>query len=121
MASADPKADFKSARKGTGILLPYQAAWVADQSEVKVMEKSRRVGISWAEAADDVLYASSKGNGEKRDVWYIGYNKEMALEYIGDCAKWAHAYNIVCSRIKEYEEVDQEPGVVEEKRFLPFA
>jgi phage FluMu gp28-like protein len=98
-----------SALQGTpGILLPYQARWVADQSPVKFMEKSRRVGISWAEAADDTLYASEKGTGEKRNVWYIGYTKDMALEFITDCANWARSYNLAASAIEEYEEIDEE-------------
>ncbi len=114
--------DFDDARPATGVLLPYQARWVADQSPVKVMEKSRRIGISWAEAADDALYASEKGAGEKRNVWYIGYNKDMALEFIGDCANWARAYNLAASGMEEYEEIDREEyeGVVEEKKILAF-
>jgi len=114
--------DFDQARAATGILLPYQKRWVADQSDVKVMEKSRRVGISWAEAADDALYASEKGHGEKRDVWYIGYTKDMAQEFIGDCANWARAYNLAASKMEEYEEIDEEEfeGVVRERKILAY-
>ena len=95
---------------------------MADQSPVKVFEKSRRIGISWAEAADDTLYASEKGAGEKRNVWYIGYNKDMALEFINDCANWARAYNLAASEMEEYDEIDQEEieGVVQEKKILAF-
>lgn len=114
--------DFNKARPATGILLPYQARWVADRSPVKVMEKSRRIGISWAEAADDTLYASEKGAGEKRNVWYIGYNKDMAQEFINDCANWAKAYNLAASGMEEYEEIDEEEagGVVQSKKILAF-
>ncbi len=114
--------DFDQARSATGILLPYQARWVADQSAVKFIEKSRRVGISWAEAADDTLYASEKGSGEKRNVWYIGYTKDMALEFINDCANWARAYNLAASEMEEYEEIDEEEvgGVVQEKKILAY-
>ena len=38
-------------------LLPYQQAWCADQSPVKLCEKSRRIGLSWGEAADTALLA----------------------------------------------------------------
>jgi hypothetical protein len=114
--------DFDQARQGTGILLPYQARWAADRAPVKVMEKSRRIGISWGEAADSTLYASERGRGEKRNVWYIGYTKDMALEFINDCANWARAYNLAASGMEEYEEVDQEEyeGVVQEKKILAF-
>lgn len=116
------ESDFDRARGAVGVLLPYQARWAADQAPVKVMEKSRRVGISWAEAADDTLYAAQKGAGEKRNVWYIGYNKDMALEFIGDCANWARAYNMAASALEEYEESDEAEveGVVQEKKILAF-
>ncbi|MGD0278108.1 MAG: terminase family protein [Smithella sp.] len=113
--------DFDNARGATGILLPYQQDWVADQADVKFIEKSRRVGISWAEAADDTLYASVKGDGEKRNVWYIGYTKDMALEFINDCANWARAYNMAASAIEEYEEPDEdENGIVKEQKILAY-
>ncbi len=120
--TANIQKDFDNARPATGVLLPYQAAWVADQAPVKVYEKSRRVGISWAEAADSVLWASEKGRGEKRNVWYIGYNKDMAIEFINDCANWARAYNLAASEMEEYEEADQEEfeGVVSEKKIQAF-
>jgi phage FluMu gp28-like protein len=81
-----------------GIMLPYQARWISDISPVKVAEKSRRVGISWTEAADSVLEAA-KANG--MDCWYVGYNKDMSLEFIRDCAFWAKHFDIA---ISDYEE-----------------
>jgi len=122
MTEVNLQNDFDQARSATGVLLPYQARWVADQSPVKFIEKSRRVGISWAEAADDTLYASEAGSGEKRNVWYIGYTKDMALEFIHDCANWARAYNLAASAMEEYEEIDEEEvgGIVQEKKILAY-
>ena len=80
------------------VLLPYQQAWVADRSPVKVCEKSRRVGISWAEAAGDALLAART---EGMDVWYIGYNREMALEFIRDTAFWVNHYGLAASALEE--------------------
>lgn len=95
---ANLKKDFLKAREQTGILLPYQVAWVEDTSDVKLYEKSRRIGISWAEAADDVLIAAA-GTGD--DIWYIGYNLDMAREFIGDCAKWAEHYGQAASEMEQ--------------------
>lgn len=116
------QSDFDRARNATGVLLPYQQRWVADKSDVKVMEKSRRIGISWAEAADDALYASVAGKGEKRNVWYIGYTKDMAIEFISDCANWARAYNLASSEMEEVEIPDEEEyqGVVQERKILAY-
>jgi len=74
------------------VLLPYQQRWLADRSEVKVCEKSRRVGLSWAEAADSSLMAAAARNAGGDDVWYIGYTKDMAEEFINDCAFWSKHY-----------------------------
>ena len=32
------------------IFLPYQANWIKDQSRLKLMEKSRQIGLSWSTA-----------------------------------------------------------------------
>lgn len=80
------------------VFLPYQAKWAADTSPVKVMEKSRRIGLSWSEAGDSTLTAASDSG---MNVWYIGYNKEMAEEFIGDCANWVERYGHVAEEIEE--------------------
>jgi len=83
-------------------LLPYQQAWARDKAPVKVIEKSRRIGLSWGEAADTALLAAS-ANG--MNAFYIGYMKEMAQEFIADCASFAAAYSLAAGQISEHEEV----------------
>lgn len=83
-------------------LLPYQQRWCADNTPVKVMEKSRRIGFSWSEAADSALLAASTSG---MDVWYIGYTKDMAEEFIRDSADWARMYGLAAGEIEEGEEV----------------
>lgn len=80
------------------VLLPYQQRWVADKSALKVAEKSRRVGLTWAEASDDVLEAAREGGS---NTFYIGPTQDMALEFIEACAMWARAYNYAASQIEE--------------------
>jgi phage FluMu gp28-like protein len=86
-------------RRTPGAFLPYQQRWAADMAPVKVFEKSRRIGISWAEAGEDSLLAASE-NG--MDVFYTGYNKDMALEFIEDCADWSKFYNQAAGKIEEF-------------------
>lgn len=83
-------------------LLPYQQRWCADKSQVKVIEKSRRVGLSWGEAADTALLAASASG---MNSFYIGYMKDMAKEFIQDCAEFAKAYSLAAGEISESEEV----------------
>ncbi len=84
--------------KVTRVLLPYQRNWIADKSPVKVCEKSRRVGISWCEAADGAMTAGSLSG---MNVWYLGYNREMALEFINDTAFWAKYLGIAAGENKQ--------------------
>lgn len=98
-------------RRTPGVFLPYQQRWAADMSPVKVYEKSRRIGISWAEAGEDSLLAASE-NG--MDVFYIGYNKDMALEFIEDCADWSKFYNQAAGEIEEFiweDEKEEKKGI----------
>lgn len=79
--------------------LPYQQKWAADMSPVKLWEKSRRIGASWGEAGEDALLAAAK-NG--MDVFYIGYTKDMALEFIEDAAAWSRHYQLAASSVEEF-------------------
>jgi phage FluMu gp28-like protein len=92
------------------VLLPYQQRWVADLSPFKVGEKTRRCGLTWAEASDDVLIAASDKSAGGQNVYYIGTDKEMTDEYIEACAMWAKAFNHAASAIGEgyWDEAEEE-------------
>ncbi|WP_233139445.1 terminase large subunit domain-containing protein [Aggregatibacter actinomycetemcomitans] len=83
------------------LLLGYQKRWVADDSPLKIAEKSRRTGLTWAEAADDVLIAGRTKSDGGSDVFYIGSNKEMAREFIDAAAMWAANFNQAAGQIQE--------------------
>lgn len=87
------------------VLLAYQQRWVADDAVLKVAEKSRRIGLTWAEASDNVLTAAASRLAGGMNVYYIGYNMDMAIEYIEACAMWARVFNQAAEAIEEGEEV----------------
>ena len=87
------------------MLLPYQTAWVRDKARVKIIEKSRRIGMSWCEAYDDVMYA---GEG-KGNVYYQCPAQDMTRTYIDDCAKWAEDIQIGMGPAREML-IDLEDG-----------
>lgn len=87
------------------VLLLFQQEWLADQSDFKVCEKSRRTGLTWAEAADDVLIAGRARDAGGMNVYYIGYNMDMAIEFIEACAMWARVFNQAAESIEEGEEL----------------
>jgi phage FluMu gp28-like protein len=101
--------------RAPSVLLPYQQRWCADMSPVKVVEKSRRIGLTWGEAADSALLAASQRG---MDVWYVGYNKDMAQEFIRDCGDWAKHYSLAAGEIEETEEIFKDGD--DEKAILAF-
>ncbi|MEE2025040.1 hypothetical protein [Alkalimonas mucilaginosa] len=83
------------------VLLGYQKSWIADESPLKIAEKSRRTGLTWAEAADAVLCASTRRDNGGCNHFYVGSNKEMAREFIEAAAMWARVFNKAGSEIQE--------------------
>lgn len=81
------------------VLLSYQRDWFAlTEQPLAVIEKSRRVGITWADAAGAVLCAAAAGG---QNVYYISYNLDQAREYVETCVTWARHYAEVCSAVEE--------------------
>ena len=82
------------------VLLPYQKKWLDDKAPVKVCEKSRRVGLTWAEAADAAVTAGSQ-KGLGLDVYYIGYSEDIAREFIRDVIDWSGHFQLVANAMEE--------------------
>lgn len=80
------------------VLLPYQQKWIADTAPVRICEKSRRVGLSWGQAAESALTAAAS---DGMDTWYVGYNKDMAMEFVRDAGDWAQAYQLAADEMQE--------------------
>ena len=87
-------------------LLPYQAEWVKDQSPVKVAEKGRRIGLSWAEAYDDTLHALA-GRGS---IYYQSYSYDNAKGFIRDCVYWLGVFGKFEAAVEEYTFLDSDPN-----------
>lgn len=102
MARLAQEIKYDFAARAPSVLLGYQQRWIADESPVKVDEKSRRVGMSWTCACESVLIAAATSG---RDQWYIGYTKDMAVEFILDAAQWATHFQSVADAIEASEEV----------------
>lgn len=77
----DPLAD--------GILMRHQAEWLEDDADLKLGEKGRRTGITFAEALDDTLIAASARSAGGDNVFYIGDTKDKGREFIGYVAHFA--------------------------------
>ncbi len=92
-ADLDPLAD--------GILMAHQVAWLEDKSDLKLAEKGRRTGITFAEALDATLTAASARSAGGDNVFYIGDTKDKGREFIGYVAHFA---KVVAGQFAEVEE-----------------
>ena len=68
-------------------LLPYQAKWVADTSRLKLIEKSRQIGMSWACAYGAVERTAMKGT--RHDQWVSSRDDTQAKLFLDDCKFWS--------------------------------
>lgn len=84
------------------IFLPYQKEWLEDRSDLKIIEKNRRCGISWTDSADSVLDAAP-ANGWT-NTYYMSFNKDNCRQYIEDAGEWAKKLGYAVSEIIEEEE-----------------
>ena len=91
------------------VLLPYQKELLASTSAnaLTVAEKSRRTGATWGVGADAVLTSGAAKTAGGMDTLYIGYNLDMAREFIDVCAMWAKAFMPACSAVEEFLFSDQ--------------
>jgi phage FluMu gp28-like protein len=88
------------------VLLPYQSRAVSllESASVRVLlvEKSRRIGMTWGLASYAVLRAARAKNAGGMDAMYISYSQEMTREFIDACAMWARAYNMAALGAEEF-------------------
>ncbi|MDQ2084526.1 hypothetical protein RA307_30460 [Xanthobacteraceae bacterium Astr-EGSB] len=92
------------------ILLPYQRELLASTATnpLTVADKSRRIGATWGVGADAVLTSGATKAAGGMDTLYIGYNLDMAREFIDVCAMWAKAFAPACSAVDEFLFADQD-------------
>lgn len=97
----DPLAD--------GILMDHQKTWLEDTSDLKIAEKGRRTGITFAEALGDTIIAASKKSAGGDNVFYIGDTKEKGREFIGYVAHFSKAVAGELVEVEEYLFEDKQP------------
>jgi phage FluMu gp28-like protein len=95
------------------ILLGYQRKSImfSTVAPLLVIPKSRRVGLTWGFASEAALAASASRQAGGMDVWYMGYDKEMAREFIDVVAMWARAFGIAARAVEEVVLQDEEGDV----------
>ncbi len=110
----DVPQDIAEAVPGSdAVFLPYQQRWFEDQASIMIAEKSRRTGLTWAEAGRNVINAAKPRRRGGCHTFYVGSKQEMALEYIAACALFAKAFNEL-AQADVYEQTFWDEGKKEE-------
>lgn len=81
------------------LFLPFQARWVQDDARLKLMEKSRQIGISWSTAYKAVeRTAAAKA---KNDQWVSSRDDLQARLFLEDSKMFAEALQMAASDLGE--------------------
>lgn len=75
----------------SGYFLKYQEDWIADDSPIKIWEKSRRIGATYAQSYEDVRDCV---RGAIPSCWFSSADESAAREYIEYAEKWARLFDI---------------------------
>lgn len=103
------------------VLFPYQADTIAELESgtgLVVIEKSRRIGLTWGLASYAVLRASRMKSAGGMDAMYISYSQEMTREFIDACAMWARAFAEAAMSAEEFLFDDTDPSDPGETRHI---
>jgi len=92
------------AREAGAFFLPYQKRWIEDDSRLKIMEKSRQIGISWA-TAYSVVRRQARPD-VRLDAWVSSRDAVQARLFLEDCRAFAKILNLAAQ--------DRDERVVEE-------
>lgn len=85
-----------------GVLMQHQSEWIADDSDLKLGEKGRRTGITFAEATDATLIAAAAPTAGGQNYFYIGDTKDKGREFIGYVAKFAKTIAKELAEVEEF-------------------
>jgi phage FluMu gp28-like protein len=81
------------------LFLPFQGKWIMDRSRLKLMEKSRQIGISWSTAYTAVERTAAVG--ARNDQWVSSRDDIQARLFLEDCKMWAKVLNLAARDLGE--------------------
>jgi len=81
------------------VFLPYQARWIADHSRLKLIEKSRQIGLSWSTAYAQVSRIALAS--ARHDEWVSSRDDIQARLFLEDCKLWAGIADIAARDLGE--------------------
>ncbi|MDR1435429.1 MAG: terminase family protein [Puniceicoccales bacterium] len=95
--------------------LPYQRRWISDASRLKIIEKSRQIGISLATAYRLVREHSSRDC--RFDAWVSSRDEIQGKLFLEDCKKFSQILNVAARDLgRELMALNKKSGSVS----IPF-
>lgn len=88
--------------------LPYQQRWIKDSSRIKLMEKSRQVGLSWSTSY--ALVRRKSQAGAKNDAWISSRDDLQARLFKEDCNHFAGILHTACRDLGQ-QVIDESKGI----------
>lgn len=94
VAASSPRRVVKARSKPApdSFFLPYQSRWIKDDARLKLMQKSRQIGISWSTAYRQVRLKSR--TDAKQDTWISSRDDLQARLFKEDCNHFAGVLNL---------------------------
>src|SRR5580765_1613211 len=89
---------FPELQGASKYFLPYQRRWLDDESPLKIIEKSRQIGMTYVDAYDSVIKASSR---KAADVYVSSRDLVTTRLYLEQCVFWARFLKIAAENIGE--------------------
>lgn len=81
------------------VFLPFQSRWIEDKSRIKLSEKGRQLGFSWAAAYE--ANAETAVEGARYDHWVSSRDEIQSKLFNEDCKLWAKAMQLVADDLGE--------------------
>jgi len=95
----------RRAPKPNKYFLGYQLRWLADESRIKIWEKSRRIGATYVQSFEDVRDIVRKKEYTQgrpvRKIFFTSADESAAREYIDYCAMWAKLFDTAAKALGE--------------------
>lgn len=84
-------------KESVNYFLGYQQRWIVDDADVALAEKSRRIGLTYAEAYRSVERRVRLGTNH----YFASRDKETAREFITYCKMYAEVFQVVAEDLGE--------------------
>ena len=100
------------------VLMPYQLAWVRDQSRFKIGLWSRQTGKSFATACEAVMDCAAQPKGNSCLWVVLSAGERQALEWMEKAKKWTEA---VKATVDSYDEMRDSVNALLSRAEIRFA